>query len=235
MQNSRKKSKLNQQRKLNINKKLSALCLSLLIGLSPALSVTITDDFVEQTLDKNLKINEYKAPVIIDTFAESNKNKSAPRKVVQKPEEVLPKVVKPYKPRKYVITEEFRPSVPIRIVNYFTTGKNPQEGSYIDFVTASDVEYKGKVIPAGTKVRGRIETVSANAMNGDPANVVIGSFDMNGVPLYGEISKTGADRMLWVKPLSFAVGIFGIPGFALMFIRGGHAKIKPREIYTIYF
>ena len=121
MQNSRKKLKLNRQRKLSINKKLSALCLSLLIGLSPALSVTITDDFVEQTLDKNLKIKEYKAPVIIDTFAESNKNKSAPRKVVQKPEEVLPKVVKPYKPRKYVITEEFRPSVPIRIVNYFTT------------------------------------------------------------------------------------------------------------------
>ena len=32
-----------------------------------------------------------------------------------------------------------------------------------------------------------------------------------------------------------AGSILGIPGFALMFIRCGYAKIKPDEVYTIYF
>lgn len=234
MQNSRTKSKINQQKSLNINKRIQALVLILSLTITPAFSI-ITDDFAESTLDKNLKIKEHKAPLIIDTFAEANKNKSTPAMKAKLPEEVLPVVIKPYKRRKYVITEDFRPEVPIRIVNYFTTRDKPQEGSYIEFVTITDVKYKDKFYPAGTKVNARIETVTDNSMNGVPADVVIGSFDINGTPLYGEITKTGADRMLWVKPLSFAVGFLGVPGLLLMLVRGGHAKIKPSEVYKIYF
>ncbi len=234
MQNSKKKLKINQQRKLSINKKICAILLLFSLIVSPAFSM-ITDEFVNETLDKNLKIREFEPKVIIDTFAESNTNHSKPRVKVEQPDEALPVVVKPYKPRKYIITEGFQPDIPIHIVEYFTTKKKPQEGSYIDFVTVSDIEYNNNFYPAGTIVKGRVETVSANAMNGDPANVVIGSFEMQGISLYGEISKTGADRMLWIKPLSCVMGLFGIPGFALMFVRGGHAKIKPNEVYKVYF
>ena len=234
MQNSRTKLKTNQQKRPDINKKIQALALILSLTITPAFSV-ITDDFAESTLDKNLKIKEHKTSLIIDTFAEENKNKSTPAVKAKLPAEVLPVVIKPYKRRKYIITEEFRPEVPIRIVNYFTTRNKPQEGASIDFVTVADVRYKDKFYPAGTKVNARIETVTDNSMNGVPADVVIGSFDINGTPLYGEITKTGADRMLWVKPLSFVVGFLGVPGLLLMFVRGGHAKIKPNEVYKVYF
>ena len=230
----KKKLKQNQQRMLSIYRTILVLILFTSITINSVFSM-ITDDFVEESLDKNLRIKKHEAKIIIDTFAESNSAKSTPLKKAVIPKEDLPIVVTPYKRRRYVITEEFRETFPIRIVRPFTTKSKPLEGSYLEFVTVRDVKYKNKVYPAGTVIKGRIETVSQNDMNGDPANVVIGSFDMDGVPLLGEISKTGADRMLWLKPLSFAVGIFGIPGFLLMFVRGGHAKITPKETYTISF
>ena len=234
MKNSKKKLKLNLPKKFIIYRKILAFILFFSITISPS-TATIVDSFVETTLDKNLKIQKHESKLIIDNFAEANTNKNPPIQKSEIPKEILPTVIKPYKKRKYIITEDFRPTLPIRIVKPFTTKANPQEGSYLEFVTVKDIKYNGKVYPAGTVVKGRIETVSQNAMNGDPANVVIGSFDLQGIPLYGEISKTGADRMLWLKPLSFAVGIFGVPGILLMFVRGGHAKIKPKEIYTISF
>lgn len=234
MKNSKKKLKLNLTKKFIIYRKILAFILFFSITISPVFSI-IEDDFAERTLDKSLKIQKHEPKIITDTFAESNTNKNPPIKKASIPKEILPKVVKPYRKRKYVITEDFHPTLPIRIVKPFTTKSNPQEGSYLEFVTVKDIKYNGKIYPSGTIVKGRIETVSQNAINGDPANVVIGSFDLQGIPLYGEISKTGADRMLWVKPLSFAVGFFGVPGILLMFVRGGHAKIKPKEIYTISF
>ena len=234
MKNSKKKLKLNLQKRFIIYRKILTLFLSISITMSPAISV-IEDDFVETTLDKNLQIKPFKPKYIRDYFAETNTNKNPPFKKAAIPEEILPVVIKPYTKRKYIITEEFRPTIPIRISKPFTTKTKPNEGSYLEFVTVKDVEYNGNIYPAGTIVKGRIETVSQNAMNGDPANIVIGSFDIGGDPLYGEISKTGADRMLWLKPLSIAIGFLGIPGILLMFVRGGHAKINPKEIYTISF
>lgn len=234
MKNSKKKLKLNLQKRFIIYKKILAFVLFFSITISPVFSI-IEDDFVEATLDKNLQRKPFKPKYIKDYFAETNTNKNPPIPKATIPEEILPTVIKPYTKRKYIITEEFRPSILVRISKPFTTKTKPEEGSYLEFVTVKELEYNGKIYPAGTIVKGRIETVSQNAMNGDPANVVIGSFDIRGEPLYGEISKTGADRMLWLKPLSFAVGFFGVPGILLMFVRGGHAKIKPKEIYKLNF
>ena len=36
----------------------------------------IKDEFVEQTLDKNLRIKDYKMPIIIDEFAQNNDKKN---------------------------------------------------------------------------------------------------------------------------------------------------------------
>ena len=69
---------------------------------------------------------------------------------------------------------------------------------------------------------------------GVPADLVIGSFTLNGVPLGGEINKTGANRSLWVYPCMYGtLWFFGI-GVLFIPIRGGHAKIKTTETYTLY-
>ena len=107
--------------------------------------------------------------------------------------------------------------------------------SFLEFFTISDVNYKGKFYPAGTPVRARLETLSPRGTWGTPAEIVIGNFSIGGKPLYGEITRNGTNRILWVRPLAIAGGIFFGTGIFFMFIKGGHAKIKPDEIFTVYY
>ena len=135
--------------------------------------------------------------------------------------------IKPYTPKLYL---ENRIPVRIRIKNDFTTKTNPKEGAYIEFETVGKV----KSYPVGTTVRGRLETVSQNCMFGVPADVVIGNFEIDSKPLLGEISIQGANRTLWLRPCIYVGTVFFGAGMALSPIRGGHAKIKQKEIYTLY-
>lgn len=135
--------------------------------------------------------------------------------------------IKPYTPKLYL---ENRIPVRVRIKNDFTTKTNPKEGTYIEFETVGKV----KSHPIGTTVRGRLETVSQNCMFGVPADVVIGNFEINGKPLSGEIAVQGANRTLWLRPCIFIGTAFGGAGMALSPIRGGHAKIKQKDVYTLY-
>lgn len=120
--------------------------------------------------------------------------------------------------------------VEIRIKKVLTTKTKPEEGDIVEFETVSDV----KSYPAGTTVTGRIEFISMNYTYGVPADIIIGSFKIGKTPLYGEISITGANRSLWLRPCVIAGSIFFGAGLALMPIRGGHAKVKPSKTYTVY-
>ena len=195
----------------------------------------ISDDFVEETLSKELRIRTYTPPVIRDEFAEANTNKSQ-AKLVVKITEVLPKVEGiPNRRKTYKISDKGENRVELSIKNPITTKIQPVEGSFIEFETISPVNYGNKSYPAGTVVRARVETVSMNNTWGTPADLVIGNFSIDGKPLYGEIYKTGSNRSLWVKPVSYVSTPFFGAGFLFMLIRGGHAKIEPHEIFTVYY
>lgn len=194
----------------------------------------ITDEFAENSLSKDLKIREYKPPVIKDDFAQANKNKSENRQKVVITE-VLPEIKYKKVIRKFNILEDGGIPVTIKLKNKLTTKTKPQEGSEIEFVTLEEIKHQGHIYPAGTVVKARIETVSMNSSWGVPADIVIGNFTINNTPLYGEISKIGADRSHWLRPLAFAGCMFFGAGYFLFFIRGGHAKIKPDETFTVYF
>ena len=135
--------------------------------------------------------------------------------------------IKPYIPKLYL---ENKTPVRIKIKKNFTTKTNPKEGTYIEFETVGKV----KTYPIGTTVRGRLETVSQNCMFGVPADIVIGNFEINGKPLSGEIAVQGANRTIWLRPCIYFGTIFLGAGMALSPIRGGHAKIRQKEIYTLY-
>lgn len=124
--------------------------------------------------------------------------------------------------------------VEVRILQPFTTKNKPIEGDFLQFVTTKDITYKNKIYPAGTPVKARIETVSQNDVWGVPADLVLGNFVMNDIHLVGEVSKTGAKRVLWVRPLAILSGVFTGAGFFFIFMRGGHAKINPEDTYTVY-
>ena len=74
MKNSSKRLKVIQPEKFIICKKI--LTLVLLINIQACYSAAVIDDFVENSLDKNLQIKPYTPSIINDEFAESNKKYS---------------------------------------------------------------------------------------------------------------------------------------------------------------
>lgn len=197
---------------------------------------SVQDDFVQNSLDKNLKIRTYKYSPVVDNFGESNKNKNTAVKKYGLVQETLPKINEQNKiQRKIVITDiNSGISVPIKICNNYSTKDKFDEGDYLDFKTTKEVLINQKIYPEGTPVKARIENVSKNLSWGVPADLVVGNFSIDNIPLAGEIEKTGANRSLWLKPCVICVSLlfFGA-GVLLIPIRGGHAKIRTSQIYTL--
>ena len=117
----------------------------------------------------------------------------------------------------------------IKIISDVTTKKNLTEGQKLIFLTTEDaVLSHKKVLAAGSRVIGTIESVSPNGRQGIPANMVVGNFKIEYMPtikIEGQIIKQGANRAIWVKPL--------LP--LLFAVKGGHAKIKETETYEVYY
>ena len=234
---------------------LSLICFSL--AIYPCFALDISDSFVEASLDKNLKIKPMEHELITDSFAESNTNQNVSIKpaglIVDKfaeantnksfkkaqivIDETLPKVAKSDDRIKKAVFDYSKKeiAVPIKAVRLVSTKDNPEEGSFVEFETTNDVVINNKTYSKGTKVLGRIETVSMNYSLGVPADLTVGNFRIGNELIATEIHKTGANRSLWVKPCSY-VGLcfFGL-GVLIMPIRGGHAKISPDESLTIYY
>ena len=216
-----------QRKKLSISKKFISLFI-LFSMFSSQVFAFIEDDFVNCTLDKNLKIKPRVYSFIEDDFVENSKNKSFKKKKVVI-EEVLPTHKSSFSRKVFEICE-FDNSIPIfiKIKNNLTTKQKPEEGEMIEFETVKEFKIKNKTYPEGT-------VINPNYTMGIPADIVIGNFNLEGKLLRGEISKTGANRALWVKPVSFVGSILFGSGALLILIRGGHAKVNQNEIFTVYY
>ena len=196
--------------------------------------VTIKDEFADKTLDKELQIKNKQIKTITDSFAEKNNGKNP--KINNKIEynEIIPSAKKLSAKKIVIIDESKMQPVTVNIKKYFTTRQNADEGDYIEFETVNNIKINNKIYPAGTVVLARVETISKNKSVGVPSDLVIGNFSIDGIPLAGEISKTGANRALWVRPCAAAFLLFFGAGLLFLPIRGGHAKIYPSQIYTLY-
>lgn len=125
------------------------------------------------------------------------------------------------------------------ITKAISTKKPPVEGDTVSFRSIKTVRYKGKlVLKKDDIVSAKIGTVITSGMNGFPAEIIIDNFEIPNVPsskLVDTYSKTGQNRSLWVFPLKWALTWLPPTGSLTNFIKGGHAKIKPGEIITIYY
>ena len=216
-------------------KKYLILLLCFNLTVLPAFCL-IEDDFVENSLSENLEIKKYKKPYIVDDFAENNLKRNAVNNKKVELNEMIPLAPKgsSFNKKIAVIDEEDFIPIKIKIRSAFSTQQAFDEGDYIDFETLTDLNIGNKLYPKNSTVKARVETISGNKTRGIPADLTVGNFSLDNIPLQGEINKTGANRSLWVYPAMCAGCIFFGAGLLLIFVRGGHAKIKPNEIYTVY-
>ena len=207
------------------------------LRITPKQVVLIQDDFADRTLNQNLKIKQYHAPYIGDTFAENNLHKNVNLRSKVEVVEYLPVVEQTAVRVKRTGTLDFAKAqdIKIGIKNNITTQNCADEGSYIEFVTLEDYVINKTTYPKGTTIKARIETVSLNKSMGVPSELIVGNFVIKDVPLQGQIEKTGANRSLWVYPLSYCASLFFGVGILVTAIRGGHAKIKASEVYTVQY
>ena len=132
-------------------------------------------------------------------------------------------------------------TIPIKlsIASEVDSEKDLYEGQILEFITVERVKYNGKtLIRKGAKVTARVETIIANGMNGIPASVIIGNFNIPGIEssrLTAEYEKYGFDLSLLVFPLKWALTPLPPTGSLTNFIKGGHVKLKPDNIITIYY
>ena len=108
------------------------------------------------------------------------------------------------------------------------------------FAATHDFVINGKTFKKGTTVLGRVETLSASDKMGVPETLKIDNFyiEDNGkeINLSGSVSKTGANRSIWVYPLYQAGNItFYVAGFVFVPIHGGRAKLSTTDSFTVFF
>ena len=200
--------------------------------------VYIKDSLVDTTLDKNLKIKEQKISYIEDSFAEQNKNKNVVHKQNFVIEENLPtvnNVALVVKKKSGISDFSKSQDIKICIKNYLTTKNCDEEGSYIEFITKDDNTINNVFFPKGSIVKARIENISLNKKMGVPSELIISNFSIGKTPLIGQIEKTGANRSLWLYPTVYVGACFFGAGLLLVPIRGGHAKLRPEEVYTVQY
>lgn len=129
--------------------------------------------------------------------------------------------------------------VQLKIIKNLSTKNRVSEGDSILFKTVNEVYINGNLLPKGTEVIGRIETLSDSDKMGTPANIVVDNFYVKDNPeicLYGNVTKTGANRSIWVYPLYQAGNImFYVGGFVFVPIHGGHAKMSTNDTYTVFY
>ncbi len=133
-------------------------------------------------------------------------------------------------------------SVPIKLSTLETLStrdKTLHDAQEIQLVVTSDAYYKDRlIVKKGDAVSAKIETVIPSGMNGIPYYIYIGEFkfkNLDSSKLLCHYSKGGVNRMYWVLPLKWALTFLPPTGSLTNFIKGGHARITPKDTITVHY
>ena len=185
----------------------------------PVKDELIDKDFVSKASNYAIIKKEYPD----DFFFEKNIDASKIRKI-------LPKT-------QYNFAKKQIP-IQIKISEHLKSTRKILEGSTIPFITQNDFEINGKKYNKGTTILGRVETISASDKMGTPESIKISNFYIpdEKIELYGSVSKTGANRSIWVYPLYQAGNItFYVAGFIFVPIHGGRVKLLTSDVFTVFY
>ena len=132
-------------------------------------------------------------------------------------------------------------AIPIKlsIINEVSTKDGLIEGQKLKFKVLEDVYYENMhVVKKDDIITGTIETIITSGMNGFPAEIIVDDFEIAGInssQLISTYIKKGQNRCFWVYPLKWALTIIPFVGSLTNFIMGGHARIKTKDVITIYY
>ena len=132
-------------------------------------------------------------------------------------------------------------SVPIklRIIEEISTKNDICEGQVLKFRVVEDVYYrKNLIVKKGAIIPAKIEMIITSGLNGFPAEIIIDDFEVpnvNKTQLISTYTKTGQNRSLIVYPIKWALTWLPGVGSFTNLIKGGHAKIKTKDIITVYY
>lgn len=152
-------------------------------------------------------------------------------------EEVATKEVKEL-PYNYEST--YKVPIKLGIVEPITTkGETLYEGQTLQFKVLQDTYCRRKTfLKKGTIVNAKIETLISSGMNGVPAEIILGNFEIPGTKpsqLVDTYTKKGQNRCYIVYPIKWALTIIPFVGSLTNFIKGGHARIKAKDEIVIYY
>lgn len=225
-------------------KKCLALFLTMIFFASNVSFAIVTDDFVEETLSKNLKTVDYKKQIIKDELITEkfiNEHKNETYKLsVYIVDDLANKNLSQYKNVKLVsyVPVNFqnlqKVSLKIKPKKYITTRNRAlKEGASLTFVLAEDFSYNNTLYKKGTELNARVENISQNQAFGTPANLEVGNFKIGNDFLDGTLQRKGANRAVWVVPVGYVGCCFLGAGLLILPIRGGHAKLNKGKTYTL--
>lgn len=132
-------------------------------------------------------------------------------------------------------------SIPINlaITKGISTEYPLKEGTEVEFRIIRDVKYDNEIIlKEGDIIKGRVETIITSGMNGFPAEIIIDDFQIPNVKksqLISVYTKKGQNRCFWVYPLKWSLTLIPFVGSLTNLIMGGHARLTPNDIITIYY
>ncbi len=132
-------------------------------------------------------------------------------------------------------------AIPIKlsIINEVSTKDGLIEGQKLKFKVLEDVYYENMpVVKKDDIITGTVETIITSGMNGFPAEIIVDDFEIAGInssQLISTYIKKGQNRCFWVYPLKWALTIIPFVGSLTNFIMGGHARLKTKDVITIYY
>lgn len=132
-------------------------------------------------------------------------------------------------------------SIPIRltVTKEISTEFPVPEGSVIDLRVVHDVyDNNNLILKQGDIITGKVETIITSGMNGFPAEIILDDFNIPNVQsskLISVYTKKGQNRCFWVYPLKWSLTLIPFVGSLTNLIMGGHARISPDDIITIYY
>lgn len=132
-------------------------------------------------------------------------------------------------------------SIPISlsIVEKISTKDAIIDGQNVKFRVNKDVYYNDMLLlKSGEIVNAKIENIITSGMNGFPAEILIDDFEIPGIKnsqLLSAYTKKGQNRSYLVYPLKWSLTLIPFVGSLTNLIKGGHAKITPKDVVTIYY
>lgn len=145
----------------------------------------------------------------------------------------------PYKPYKYNYEDVYAIPIRLAVISNINSEREIQEGQDIVFVVQNNVYHHGhKIAKKGDRVYAKVGAILKSGMNGIPASIIFNDFKFEGLEsgkITDSYEKFGQDRSLWVYPLKWLLTPLPPTGTLTNLIKGGHAKLKTRDVFEVYY